>query len=88
MERERERERSASCAWTELHIKCSQSQEWKYTLIRETHRFRLGETSQGLDRLGDEGEGSRGGGILRRQKDMELNKSAIPLDHIINVLYY
>lgn len=38
----------------------------KNTLIRETHRFRLGETSQGLDCLGDEGEGSRGGGILER----------------------
>lgn len=27
----------------------------KYTLLRETYRFRLGKTSQGLDRLGDEG---------------------------------
>lgn len=53
----------------------------KYTLMRETHRFRLGETSQGLDSLGDEGEGSRGGRILGTQKDMKSNleKSAITI---------
>lgn len=48
----------------------------KYTLIRETHRFRLGKTSQGLYRLWDEGEGSRGGGILGRQRDMKSNQQS------------
>ena len=58
--------------------------------MRGTHRFRLGETSQCLDRLGDEGEGSRGGGILGRQEDIKSNfeKSDITLDHIIKALYY
>lgn len=49
----------------------AQRQERKHkncTLSRETHRFWLGKTPQGLDRLRYEGEGSRSSGVLRAGK--------------------
>lgn len=42
-----------------------------------THGFRLGETSQSLDRLGNEGEGSRGGWILVRQDRRGIKSSKL-----------